>query len=81
VVLGDGAVGKTSVVMKFCQDHFAKRYKQTLGVDLFLKKIVLPGDVHVALSIWDIGGQQIGSKMLHNYIFGAQAILFSRYSV
>lgn len=35
-----------------------------------LKRLDLPGNVHVALQIWDIGGQSIGSKMLGNYIFG-----------
>lgn len=29
------------------------------------------GDVQVALQIWDIGGQSIGSKMMSKYIFGA----------
>eukprot|EP01083_Nonionella_stella_P153242 492034_1 len=40
-----------------------------------LKKLVLPGDVYVALQIWDIGGQSVGSKMIKNYIFGADAVL------
>lgn len=75
VILGDGAIGKTSLVMRFCEDQFARKYKQTIGVDFFIKHVVLPGDVHVALQIWDIGGQTIGSKMIHNYIFGAHAVL------
>lgn len=29
------------------------------------------GDVQVALQIWDIGGQSIGSKMMSKYIYGA----------
>ncbi|RHY66225.1 hypothetical protein DYB38_007219, partial [Aphanomyces astaci] len=36
---------------------------------------LVPGDVQVALQIWDIGGQSIGGKMLKNYIFGAHAVL------
>ena len=40
-----------------------------------LKRLDLPGNTHVALQIWDIGGQSIGSKMLGNYIYGSQAIL------
>ena len=36
---------------------------------------MLPGDVQVALQIWDIGGQTIGGKMIGNYIYGAQAVL------
>ena len=31
--------------------------------------------MNVALQIWDIGGQSIGSKMIGNYIYGAQAVL------
>merc|ERR1719223_646163 len=75
VVLGNGAVGKTSLVMRFCEDYFDRQYKQTVGVDFFVKRVVLPGDVHVSLQIWDIGGQTIGSKMIGNYIYGAQAVL------
>mmetsp|Transcript_14390 Transcript_14390/g.24149 ORF Transcript_14390/g.24149 Transcript_14390/m.24149 type:complete len:231 (+) Transcript_14390:133-825(+) len=75
IILGDGAVGKTSICMRFTDNSFSKAYKQTIGLDFFIKKLVLPGDVHVALQIWDIGGQSIGSKMIHNYIYGAQAVL------
>lgn len=75
ILLGDGAVGKTSIAMRFTEDHFAKTYKQTIGLDFFIKRLVLPGDVNVALQIWDIGGQTIGGKMIGNYIYGAQAVL------
>lgn len=43
VILGDGAVGKTSVAMRFCEDYFAKQYKQTIGLDFFIKRIILHG--------------------------------------
>ncbi|KAL1526585.1 hypothetical protein AB1Y20_015291 [Prymnesium parvum] len=75
ILLGDGAVGKTSIAMRFTEDHFAKQYKQTIGVDFFIKRLVLPGEVHAALQIWDIGGQTIGGKMIGNYIYGADAVL------
>lgn len=75
ILLGDGATGKTSIAMRFTDDHFAQQYKQTIGLDFFIKRMVLPGDVHVALQIWDIGGQTIGGKMIGNYIYGAQAVL------
>lgn len=74
ILLGDGAVGKTSLAMRFCEDHFAKQYKQTIGLDFFVKRVVLPGDVHVCLQIWDIGGQSIGGKMVSNYIHGSHAV-------
>ena len=49
VVLGNGTVGKTSLIMRFCDDYFGKSYKQTIGVDFFVKRMELPGDVQVAL--------------------------------
>lgn len=75
VILGDGASGKTSLCMRYSQEQFNKQYGQTVGLDFYLKRIVLPGSVHVALEIWDIGGQNIGSAMLSNYIFGAHGVL------
>ena len=56
VVLGNGTVGKTSVIMRFCEDYFARSYKQTIGVDFFVKRLEMPGNVTVALQVWDIGG-------------------------
>lgn len=75
VLLGDGAVGKTSIAARFANDTFTQKYKQTIGLDFFVKHLILPGDTQVAMQLWDIGGQSIGSKMLQNYICGAKAIL------
>lgn len=77
ILLGDGAVGKTSLAMRFCEDHFAKQYKQTIGLDFFVKRVVLPGNVHVCMQIWDIGGQSIGGKMVSNYIHGSHAVVLT----
>ncbi|CAB1325651.1 unnamed protein product [Coregonus sp. 'balchen'] len=67
VVIGDGASGKTSLATRFAQEAFGKQYKQTIGLDFFLKRITLP--------VWDIGGQTIGGKMLDKYVYGAQGVL------
>ena len=45
VVLGNGTVGKTSVIMRFCEDYFGRSYKQTIGVDFYVKRLEMPGDV------------------------------------
>jgi Ras-related protein Rab-28 len=77
ILLGDGTVGKTSICHRFTNDTFQREYKQTIGLDFFLKRFELEGDVQVALQVWDIGGQSIGSKMLGNYIYGSHAIVFA----
>uniref|UniRef100_A0A3B3SK58 RAB28, member RAS onco family n=1 Tax=Paramormyrops kingsleyae TaxID=1676925 RepID=A0A3B3SK58_9TELE len=75
VLIGDGASGKTSLATRFAQEAFGKQYKQTIGLDFFLKRITLPGNLNVTLQVWDIGGQSIGGKMLDKYIYGAQGVL------
>ncbi|XP_023781263.1 ras-related protein Rab-28 isoform X7 [Parus major] len=75
VVLGDGTTGKTSLATRFAQETFGKQYKQTIGLDFFLKRILLPGNLNVTLQVWDVGGQTMGGKMLDKYIYGAQGIL------
>ena len=32
---------------------------------------VIAGNVHVAMQVWDIGGQTLGGKMLDKYIYGS----------
>lgn len=75
VIMGDGASGKTSLATRYSQEQFGKQYKQTIGLDFFLKRIVLPGNVNVALQVWDIGGQTLGGAMLENYVYGCQGAL------
>ena len=43
ILLGDGTVGKTSVSIRFTEGQFTNQYKQTIGVDFFLHRLVLPG--------------------------------------
>ncbi|XP_019725652.1 ras-related protein Rab-28 isoform X2 [Hippocampus comes] len=75
VVIGDGACGKTSLATRFAQEAFGKQYKQTIGLDFFLKRISLPGNLNVTLQVWDIGGQTLGGKMLDKYVYGAHGVL------
>jgi len=61
---------RASVTAAPCAANIYIANLQTIGLDFMLKRLDLPGNTHVALQIWDIGGQSIGSKMLGNYIFG-----------
>ena len=55
-VVGDGAVGKSSLIQKFTRGNFNKDYKKTIGAQFsaFDKKI--NGD-NIKLLFWDIAGQ------------------------
>ncbi len=59
VMLGDGAVGKTALTLRFTQDYFEADYKRTIGSDFAIKKIELPDiDTNVVLQVWDLAGQE-----------------------
>lgn len=74
VLVGNGSVGKTSIINRFVQDGFVRVYKQTVGIDFFQKTMRLRADTLVALQVWDIGGQSIQSDMLDGYITGADVV-------
>ncbi len=74
VVLGDGAVGKTSLVRRYVKGRFDKNYIATIGVNV--QNIVL-NDLDIHLNIWDIYGQKsiYPGKHSSNYIGAEGAII------
>lgn len=68
-------MGKTSIASRFVDDRYSTAYKQTIGLDFFLREVTLRERTKCALQLWDIGGQKIGGKMINNYIYGAKAIV------
>ena len=57
VVIGDGGVGKTSLVRRFVKNIFNNDYKLTIGSDFGVKKLHIEW-VEVVVSIFDIGGTE-----------------------
>ena len=39
VIVGNGAVGKSSMIQRYCRGTFTKEYKKTIGVD-FLERMI-----------------------------------------
>ena len=56
-ILGDGNVGKTSLVNRFLKDTFPKKYIPTIG-SIILKKDYKLKDVVIKVNLWDLGGQR-----------------------
>ncbi|OMJ69201.1 hypothetical protein SteCoe_33141 [Stentor coeruleus] len=57
IILGDSAVGKTSLMNQYVNKRFSQQYKATIGAD-FLTKEVMIDDKLVTLQIWDTAGQE-----------------------
>ncbi|XP_010347282.1 ras-related protein Rab-7L1 isoform X1 [Saimiri boliviensis] len=73
LVVGDAAVGKTSLVQRYCQDSFSKHYKSTVGVDFALKVLQWSDSEIVRLQLWDIAGQERFTSMTRLYYRDASA--------
>jgi small GTP-binding protein len=56
LVVGDSGVGKTSLLVRYCEDSFQADYLSTIGVDFKIKRVVI-NDRQVTLNIWDTAGQ------------------------
>jgi len=58
VLLGEGCVGKTSLVLRYVENKFNPKHVTTLQASFFTKRINLAGSKRVELSIWDTAGQE-----------------------
>jgi len=74
-LLGDAAVGKTSLVYRFIENKFRDNYKSTLGVNLLKKDLRLDKYGGVSAQIWDLGGQESFKSLRKLYLEGANGAL------
>ncbi len=77
-VIGDGAVGKTSLIKKYTQGSFQKDYIKTLGAQFSKYDEEIEGD-NCKLFFWDIAGQREFDFMRPTFYKGSKAaiIVFS----
>ena len=80
-LVGDIAVGKTSLIDRYVVNSFDDRYLTTLGTKVTKKVLDVPlpdADVvaHMDMTIWDIMGQQGFRQLLQDaYFFGVRGVL------
>jgi small GTP-binding protein len=80
VVIGDPAVGKTSLIKRFVQDVFDDRYLNTIGAKVMKKELGVnrpdTGEiVDLKLILWDIAGQETFETVKKAYYRGASGAI------
>ncbi len=73
-MLGDPAVGKTTLVARFVHKIYRPSYKQTMGLDLTLKKIAYKGEIF-RIQLWDLASQKAFAPMRKRFYTGAVGAL------
>jgi Ras-related protein Rab-8A len=56
LVIGNSGVGKTNMLLKFCENNFMTSHLTTIGIDFKIKTINIGKD-KIRLQIWDTAGQ------------------------
>jgi hypothetical protein len=74
LLLGDTAVGKTSLMLRFSEDKFAANTLSTAGVDYKTAYLNVEGK-RVKCQIWDTAGQQRFHVITRSYYKNAQGIV------
>ncbi len=77
-ILGDGGVGKTSMVLRYCENSFKENYIMTIGSNFSTKKVVLKDypDFNINLQIWDLAGQKHFSFVRPPFYRGASGLIY-----
>ena len=74
VLLGDAAVGKSCLVVRFVRDEFFEFQEPTIGA-AFLTQTVQCDDATVKFEIWDTAGQERYRSLAPMYYRGAAAAI------
>ena len=74
LLLGDTEVGKTSYILRFCDDKFSENSLTTIGLDTKTKYIKV-NDKKIQLIIWDSAGQERFKSIAKNSFKGAHGLI------
>ena len=74
VLLGDSAVGKSSLVLRFVRGQFFEYQESTIGAAFLTQTVALP-DATVKFEIWDTAGQERYHALAPMYYRGAAAAI------
>lgn len=76
LVIGDYAVGKTSIIRRYTEGYFTPNYKLTIGVDFALKALDWDDKTVVNLQLWDVAGhERFGTMTRVYYKYAIAAII------
>ncbi len=78
VLLGDSAVGKTSMIRRFVEERYDDKYISTLGAKVSKKPVTLSldeGNIRMVLMVWDLIGSQGYVTSQAKHIASADSIL------
>src|SRR3989304_3385755 len=80
ILLGDGGVGKTTLVKSWMDQTLRSDYLMTVGVDISVKEFILEDGNRVKLTVSDIAGQELFAQF-RSIFFGGANLAFLVFDV
>lgn len=75
VLLGESAVGKSSLVLRFVKGQFHEYQESTIGAAFLTQTVSLDDTTIIKFEIWDTAGQERYHSLAPMYYRGAQAAI------
>jgi len=72
LMIGDSNVGKSCLLLRYCDNHFSQTFITTIGIDFKIKMIDL-NNKKIKMQIWDTAGQERFRTITSSYFRGGQA--------
>ena len=66
IIIGDSAVGKSNILLRYIHDNFNEEFQSTIGVEFGAKNIKLEDKVY-RIQIWDTAGQETFRSITRAY--------------
>lgn len=74
LTIGDSAVGKTCLLMRYASDTFSPTFITTIGIDFKVKYADVDGR-RIKMQLWDTAGQERFRAITSSYFRGAQGAI------
>jgi small GTP-binding protein len=71
-LMGDFAVGKTSLIRRFTESRFSESYLSTIGIRVSRKTLEISGSSTLTLLIWDTAGSEPFTTVVRSYYRGSR---------
>ena len=75
LIIGDTAVGKTSILLKYVDNFFPETHMATIGVEYKVKTITTD-KYKITLNIWDTAGQERFRSITKSFFNNTNGIVF-----
>ncbi|KAJ9454958.1 Ras-related protein Rab-1 [Diplonema papillatum] len=78
IVVGNGVVGKSSMLRRYCKNEFLDDYQKTIGTDYMMKLLHIDEtDEDIQLDLWDTAGQEEYADLTAGYYRNAGACVLA----